>query len=63
MATRIRDPDEQLPLFGGVSENARFMKEKWTVAEMEAILGDVGTRSIHYYFAKLGPDSFVGDRA
>lgn len=38
-----------------------FREEKWTVAEMEAILGDVGMRSIHYYFAKLGPDAFVGN--
>lgn len=38
-----------------------FREEQWTVSEMETILGDVGTRSIHYYFAKFGPDSFVGE--
>jgi len=38
-----------------------FREEKWTIAEMEAILGDVGARSIHYYFAKLGPGAFVRD--
>lgn len=36
-----------------------FREEKWTVPEMEAILSDIGTRSIYYYFAKLGPAAFV----
>jgi type II restriction enzyme len=35
-----------------------FREEPWTVGEMEAIMYDVASRAIHYYFAKYGKDGF-----
>ena len=35
-----------------------FRSEYWTLAEMYDILYDVAKRSIYYYFAKYGEDSF-----
>ena len=36
-----------------------FREEEWTRDEMTEVMQEVGRRSIHYYFAKLGPDHFT----
>ena len=35
-----------------------FRESEWQRDEMAEVLTDVGSRSIHYYFAKYGPESF-----
>lgn len=35
-----------------------FRLEPWTREEMADVMVDVGTRAIHYYFAKYGDDAF-----
>lgn len=37
-----------------------FREAEWTPEEMTEVLVEVATRSIHFYFAKYGDDSFVG---
>lgn len=48
---------------GGVfNRGSFFFREKeWTIDEMEEILTDIATRSIHYYFSKYGEQSFKAD--
>ncbi len=36
-----------------------FREERWTVQEMEDVMYDVASRSIHYYFARYGTDAFA----
>ncbi|MHB1537427.1 MAG: EcoRI family type II restriction endonuclease [Solirubrobacteraceae bacterium] len=38
-----------------------FREEPWTAEEMATEMYKVAQRSIHYYFAKLGPESFIPD--
>jgi type II restriction enzyme len=38
-----------------------FRRREWTVAEMTAVLVDIASRSIHYYFAKYGESSLLLD--
>lgn len=35
-----------------------FRLEPWTFEEMSDVMFDVGSRAIHYYFAKFGDDAF-----
>lgn len=35
-----------------------FRLEPWTLEEMSDVMFDVGSRAIHYYFAKFGDDAF-----
>ena len=35
-----------------------FREPKWTLQEMENIMTEIATRSIHYYFSKYGESSF-----
>ena len=35
-----------------------FRQEPWSLEEMADVMVDVGTRAIHYYFAKHGEESF-----
>lgn len=35
-----------------------FRRAEWSEQEMEAIMYDIASRSIHYYFAKHGPSTF-----
>jgi type II restriction enzyme len=36
-----------------------FREERWTEEEMADVLFEVGSRSIHYYFAKYGKSAFL----
>ena len=36
-----------------------FRESKWTVNEMAEIMGDIAKRSVLYYFAKYGKETFV----
>lgn len=36
-----------------------FRREPWSLKEMSDIMFDVGSRAIHYYFAKFGDDAFM----
>lgn len=38
-----------------------FRRDEWTVDEMESVMYDIASRSIHYYFAKYGPENFSPD--
>lgn len=38
-----------------------FREMAWSVDEMEEILTEIATRSIHYYFARHGEDAFKAD--
>lgn len=38
-----------------------FRRAAWTEEEMEEIMYDIASRSIHYYYAKYGTDSFQKD--
>jgi len=37
-----------------------FRQEPWSREEMTSVMVDVGTRAIHYYFAKYGERAFRG---
>ncbi|MGN6216232.1 MAG: EcoRI family type II restriction endonuclease [Solirubrobacterales bacterium] len=37
-----------------------FREEEWTESEMEEVMYEVAKRSIYYYFAKYGDQSFTG---
>jgi type II restriction enzyme len=36
-----------------------FLRDKWTVDEMAAVMTDIAERSVHYYFAKKGEQHFA----
>lgn len=38
-----------------------FRRQAWTEAEMEEIMYDIASRSIHYYIAKYGRNTFLKD--
>ncbi len=38
-----------------------FREREWTVAEMETVMTEIATRSIHYYFSRYGSAAFVKD--
>jgi len=47
---------------GRFNRGSFFFREKaWTEEEMEEVMYEIASRSIHYYFAKYGESAFAPD--